>query len=96
MTSWVRSNFARSPGSRRLRSAVLFCFTLAGILMGRGWALEHWVPVVCEPAAGCLGRTLRDSLFPVALRMATSAMIGLLIGMVVWSLLSSVRLDRSG
>ena len=91
MTYSVRSLPPQGLGSRRARSAFLGVFTAAGILLGSDWARDAWVRA-CAPGAECLSQTLQDSLFPVATRVSISALLGFLVGYLVWSL--ALHLDR--
>ena len=93
MTYVVRSIRPQGSGSRRARSTLLSVFTVAGMVLGSGWALEPWNRAACAPATSCLERTIRDALMPTALRMSTCALVGLAIGILVWSL--ATHLDRS-
>ena len=92
MTYSVRSVRPQGPGSSRARSRILSVFTVAGMVLGSGWALEPWNRAACEPATDCLQRTIHEALLPTALRLSACALVGLVVGVLVWSL--AVRLDR--
>jgi hypothetical protein len=63
------------------------------MVLGWGWAREPWNRVACAPATACLQGTIRDALLPTALRISACALVGLAVGVLVWSL--AVHLDRS-
>jgi hypothetical protein len=63
------------------------------MVLGSGWALEPWNDAACTPATDCLQRTIHAALLPTALRVSACALVGLAVGLLVWSL--ATHLDRS-
>jgi hypothetical protein len=62
------------------------------MVLGSGWGLEPWNDAACAPPTDCLQRTIHQALLPTALRMSACALVGLVVGLLVWSL--ATHLDR--